>query len=45
MLHSFPRSAPIVKRGAEPPTVAEYAGIPAVNLQLLRREAGEISVQ
>lgn len=44
VLHSFPCSAPIAKWGAEPP-VAEYAGIPAVNLQLLRREAGGISVQ
>lgn len=42
--HSFPCSAPIAKRGSEPP-VAEYAGIPAANLQLLRREAGEILVQ
>lgn len=37
-------SAAIAARGAEPP-VPDCAGIPAVNLQLLRREAGEISVQ
>jgi len=43
-LHSFPGSAPMAKRGTEPP-VAQYAGILAVNLQLLRREAGEIAVQ
>lgn len=36
-------STPIAARGTEPP-VTDCAGIPAVNLQLLRREAGGISV-